>query len=197
MKTFIFLFTLFFFVSNLHAQQPTKRLKYDSLDYKIRIIEKHKMRQILFGYNFQQTRTPTTDDSTFHYIEIGYNKSTLISGYGLYNFTTYGLGTEILVGKNTIIGFKASAWRTVLPFVGLGINSIFYTDFRQGSFKIRPEIIFLGAQPFKISVGANLPFLCNNRFERMKHNWGQITFNALIKVKTVEKTQKRYEYKMW
>ncbi|TAE09496.1 MAG: hypothetical protein EAZ95_15930 [Bacteroidetes bacterium] len=197
MRKLFCLFLALIIASQTYAQKPKKpiiKFRYDSLGYSIRIFETHKMRQLLIGYNFQQTKTPTNPDSTFHYIEIGYNNSTLLSSQGFYNFTTYGLGTEILIGKKTIVGFKASAWRAVMPLVGLGINGIFYTDFRQGNIKIRPEILF-GAQPFKLSFGVNIPFLWNNRFERLKDNWGQITFNALIKTKTVEKTYKRFEKK--
>ena len=144
-----------------------------------------KAYKLLLGFNWQGS--PRGDTAkTLRYAEIGLHRTfTGFDGRHPPISWTYGLSTEILLHKNPVYGFKASAWATAFLFAA-GISAVYYTDFHYGNFKIRPEL-GLGMYPFKLTFGYNIPTFFNKDFERLRKNDLQITLNILLKIKTIER----------
>jgi hypothetical protein len=73
---------------------------------------------------------------------------------GIHEFTvSYSVSNEIKLSNKITIGPKIGIWIAGGPAVGL--NLIYYTDFNNSSFVLRPEIGF-GATQFKLVYGYNL-----------------------------------------
>lgn len=69
----------------------------------------------------------------------------------------YGISNEFRLHRDVIWGLKAGIWAGGgVAGLNMGLNMINYTDFRQNSFRIRPEIGF-GFDFFRVVYGYNLP----------------------------------------
>jgi hypothetical protein len=142
--------------------------------------------KLLVGGNLQQAYRVDGKEYNRNYIEIGIHKTlTSFDWHHPSSIFTHGISLEIAPESNPIYGFKYSAWMEVWCFV-LGLGGIYYTDFEQGNFKIRPEVGF-GLYPFKLTGGFNIPTICNKDFKELKRSQGQITLNILLKLKSLKK----------
>ena len=142
--------------------------------------------KLLVGGNLQQAKDENQKEFTRKYLEIGIHKT--ITAYDWHHpsaMWTHGLSVEISSADKTIFGFKYGAWGEFWLFV-LGLNVIYYTDFQKGNFKIRPEL-GIGAHPFKLTFGFNIPTIQNAKFKELQKSYGQITLNVLLKLKTLKR----------
>lgn len=144
--------------------------------------------KLLIGGNLQQAYRIDGKDYNRKYIEIGLHKTlTTFDWHHPSSVFTHGISLEIAPESNPIYGFKYSAWVEVWCIV-LGLGSVYYTDFEQGNFKIRPEV-GIGLYPFKLSAGFNIPTIRNKDFKELQRANGQVTLNILLKLKTLTKEQ--------
>ncbi len=181
MKIFIFL-CLFVCIKAVTAQgQP------DSVPWLGQLGKQYQETayKLLLGINLQGS-TQVNPEKSLKYLKIGLHRTvTDFGGRHMPIAWTCGLSTEILLDKSPIYGFKMSTWATAFFFVA-GMSTVYYTDFKQGNFKIRPEIGF-GAYPFKLTMGYNIPTIFNKDFERVRRNNMQITLNILLRLKTIKR----------
>ena len=142
--------------------------------------------KLLLGGNLQQAYRTNDQEYNRKYFEIGLHKTITVFGgqHGPSSFT-HGFSLEVAPEANPIYGFKYSAWGQVWCFV-LGLGGIYYTDFNQGNFKIRPEL-GIGMYPFKLTAGFNIPTIRNKEFKEIQRAYGQVTLNILLKLKTLKK----------
>jgi hypothetical protein len=138
-------------------------------------LEKHV--SLLLGYDFWHN----------HYGEIGF-------AYNAFGNTgpepvgwCYFASAEVRIGNKLLAGPKIGAWfGGGAAGLALGVNLIYYTDFRDGSLRVRPEVGF-GVDIWKVVYGYNIP-LTHSDFEGV--NRSTIGIALLIGVKktgTVEK----------
>ncbi len=142
--------------------------------------------KLLIGGNLQQAEDENQMEFTRKFFEIGIHKT--VTAYDWHHpsaMWTHGLSVEVSPGDKTILGFKYGAWGEFWLFV-LGLNGIYYTDFEKGNFKIRPEL-GIGAHPFKLTFGYNIPTIQNSKFKEMQKSNLQITLNILLKLKTLKR----------
>lgn len=116
---------------------------------------------LLAGYNFWH----------YHYVEIGasYSYLSVLDRAYPYAWATF-VSTEIFINKIPIFGFKAGGWVSgTAAGLAVGANAIYYTDFDDGSFQLRPELGF-GVGPIKIVYGYNFPITNRNFGRTNSHN---------------------------
>lgn len=79
---------------------------------------------------------------------------------------------EIRPARATIVGTKVGAWMSGgCGAMAMGINAIWYTNGKENTLRLRPEIGF-GIGPFKVVYGYNIP-LSNRDFDGVNtHNIG-------------------------
>ena len=129
---------------------------------------------ILIGYN----------GWTNNFGEIGIAKNRL-DGVGPHPLgRTFFASTEIkLSSSETIVGPKIGAWFGGGASLGaIGLSTIYYTDFNQGTWRLRPEIGF-GLDRFKLTYGYNIA-LTNKDFDKI--NRDNISFVFLLQVKQIK-----------
>lgn len=142
--------------------------------------------KLLVGGNLQQAYKHDGQEYSRKYFEIGVHK-TVTASYGHHPATafTHGPSVEIAPEINPIYGFKYSAWAEVWLMV-LGLSAVYYSDLTHGNFKIRPEF-GIGAAPFKLTAGFNVPTIGNKNFKELQRAQMQVTLNILLKLKTLKK----------
>ncbi len=148
---FFFLLTLIFFSFVLQAQTV------DS--FRIRLLYKEKSLSILTGLSSGQ----------YVFAEIGLSKITSGSD-GHHPFMSgYFISNEIKLSDRTVVGPKVGVWAAGgMSGIAMGVNVIYYTDFKNGSLTFRPEV-GIGMDLFKIVYGYNLQ-LTNKSFDRINTN---------------------------
>lgn len=181
------LFLWFILVINLtiHAQNQTNN---DSTTFrKIKEFRFQRAYKLLLGLNLQTNSHAEEDKKIRLYIaEIGLHRT--LTARSKFSFPTtfgYGISTEIIMDKNPIYGFKATAWTAGYLFLALGLSTVYYTDFQYGNFKIRPEF-GIGSYPFKLTIGYNIPTFYNSDFDRMRQQDTQFTLNVFLKIKELK-----------
>ena len=142
---------------------------------------REKSSSILVGLHLQETKNESGNDYRRKYIEVGLHK-TILTDYAVF---THGLSVEVSPEKRTIVGLKYGGW-TNYTFFSLGLNGIYYTDFKQGSFIIRPEF-GLGVDRFRFAVGYNVSTFSNDQFNELKDAKGQFMLNVLLRRKLIKR----------
>jgi len=165
--------------SFVYGQDSLSLTRYDPL------FRTFKKTEILIGISAQQDGR--NDEGSLWYAEIGMARSIHIgSRHGPASFGMY-VAEEFYFGSNTTVyGTKIGAYTHWLFDVGLAM--IYYTDFKKGNFKIRPELGF-GMGALRLVAGYNIPTIDNKAFELLKKNNGQISLQFLIPVNKKEEKE--------
>ncbi|NOZ46690.1 MAG: hypothetical protein GXO79_07890 [Chlorobi bacterium] len=152
----------------------------ESNNKKIKKLLVEKTYDIYTGLHFQLN----TDTRKINIIpEIGFAKVYYLK-VNQYDFLySWSLSNEIILRKNIIWGFKTSPWVSILNY-NLGISFIYYTDFKKGNFKIRPEI-GINFKKFKIALGYNIPTYENEAFTYLTDADLQLSFNYSFTIYSV------------
>jgi len=167
--------TLFFFLATrLHAQDTSYRL-----------VHFVRSTDLLIGVHWQgDGRESAKNEKMYRFIEIGVGK-------GNYNFSICGGGAsslyiseEMYFGKDkTILGTKVGAWMHYL--LDLGLSLVYYTDFKRGNFKVRPEF-GVGLGRMRLVVGYNIPTINNKAFTELTHHNMQASLQFTLGIKQKE-----------
>jgi hypothetical protein len=160
----------------LHGQDTSLRRNFE---WRVRDFRKT---EILTGISWQQDGSD--HKKSLHYAELGIAKS--IHSYSHYGPVSFGIyaAEEILFGNNSnVYGTKIGSYLHWL--IDFGLAMIYYTDFKKGNIKIRPEF-GIGMGAFRTVIGYNIPTINNKAFELLRKNNGQISIQFLIPVKKKE-----------
>jgi hypothetical protein len=146
-----------------------------------------KKTELLVGINWQGNTADKTH--TLRYVEVGVARSLHDdSRHGPVSFGLY-VSEEMYFGSNTtVFGTKLGSYLHGM-LADFGLAMIYYTDFKKGNFKLRPEIGF-GMGPVRLVVGFNVPTINNKAFELLRQNNLQISFQFLIPVAKKEYQRK-------
>jgi len=139
---------------------------------------RYKRTDLVTGFNWQPSLK--NDVSTIRYVEVGVGRS--VHQYGRHGPVSVGayVSEEIYFGKNNIYGTKAGVYMHYM--FDLGFSAIYYTDFKKGNFKLRPEF-GIGMMGFRAVIGFNIPTINNKAFYRLQKNYGQITIQYMWPLK--------------
>ena len=141
------------------------------------------------GANLQVAKDQSDKEYIRKYIEIGIHRTiTIDNGVHAQGAITQGLSIEFAPETKGIFGFKYGAWIEA-GLIVFGIDGIYYTNFSQGNFKIRPEL-GVGAYPCKLTIGYNIPTIANGDFQELTRANLQFTLNVLFRIKTISRTEK-------
>lgn len=89
------------------------------------------------------------------YLELGIGRNYCNDGfYDLPIMNGYYFSTEVRPGDNLIVAPKAGVWASAI--IAVGAEAIYYTNFTDGSFCLRPAVGF-GWSNFKLLYGYNIP----------------------------------------
>jgi hypothetical protein len=125
----------------------------------------------MVGYNFWSN----------HYAEIGIARSQLNFQDHQPQGSNYFISSEVRLGNTLVLGPKVGMWVGGVAG-GLGLSTIYYTDFDEGAWRLRPEL-GLGLSRFKLAYGYNVT-LTNKNFEKV--NTHNISLNVLISLRKRE-----------
>jgi hypothetical protein len=151
------------------------------------MIGKEVNRTLLIGASHQVSSSLTEQNRWF--MEVGLHKTSLF--HSRHGPAMYTYGASVLAGmdkNDKIIGFQVGACTSY--FYLLGLNMTYYTNFKQGNFKITPEL-GVGLAGLKLAVGFNIPTFANKDFMALRHADTQFIFSYLVKIKTI-KDEKRF-----
>lgn len=113
----------------------------------------------------------------YSYGELGF-AALLHSRYGFHPVSSVAfVSSEFKMGDKFIMGPKAGFW--IGGGLALGLNAIYYTDFDEGAFVLRPEIGF-GLYGFKLVYGYNWN-LTNKDFRGINTHFAGITYAIPVK----------------
>ena len=140
----------------LPAQAPSEDSVLGSvMDFNTR----YRQTALLTGLHIQPGKSNGT--GTLNYLEIGLARMIRQNGrHGPVSMGFY-ISEEIYPGKESIFGTKAGVF--IHYMVDLGFSAVYYTDFRKGNLKLRPEW-GIGIGGFRAVVGCNLPTIRNKDF---------------------------------
>jgi hypothetical protein len=65
----------------------------------------------------------------------------------------------------------------VYSFAAAGLSMVYYTDFKKGNLKIRPELGF-GMGRFALLIGYNIPTIENKSFDELRRQNMQVAIRA-------------------
>lgn len=169
-KSFI-IFIIIFLVQFGNAQENDS-IQYEKPDYPL--VEVHDSVKIM-SYGFDNVIGGVAGYSLgkYSYGEIGLS---LNSSHHLFSFIRY-IGSEFKIGSDFILGPKIGVW--ISGGMAFGLNAIYYTDFDDGAFVLRPEIGF-GLLGFKLVYGYNWN-LTNKDFMGINTHFAGITFSFPFK----------------
>src|SRR5215213_6830079 len=164
MKQSFIIFILLFQLNKLHAQDTSSArgfLHTWSTD-------------LLVGLHWQgDGRENAKDEKLYRYIEIGLAKGNYTKGICSGGATAVYVSEEMYFGKDkNIFGTKVGAWTHYL--IDIGLSLVYYTDFKRGNFKIRPEF-GAGLGGIRAVVGYNIPTIDNNAFTELSHHNMQVS----------------------
>ncbi|HEX2631093.1 MAG TPA: hypothetical protein VHM26_18895 [Chitinophagaceae bacterium] len=134
--------------------------------------------ELVLGYNWQADWRDEQDSKTRGYIEVGVGRS--IHSSGRHGSAVGGIyaSEEIHFGSNNIYGTKLGAYTHFFLF-DLGLAMVYYTDFKKGNFKLRPEMGF-GMGPVRAVFGFNVPTIDNKAFEELSRHRAQVTVQVMV-----------------
>jgi hypothetical protein len=135
---------------------------------------------LLIGAHLQQAARVNGDEYSRKYIELGMHSS-IMTPYAVF---THGFSVEFAPEKTPVTGFKYGAW-TNIYFVCLGINGIYYSDFRNGCFVIRPEF-GIGVSHFKMAIGHNFRTWSVGHLKPLESSDWQLAFAYLLRVRRLK-----------
>ena len=135
---------------------------------------------ILISVNLQKTKDQWGNEFKRKYLEVGLHR-TILTDYAV---LTHGPSVEISPEKHTTVGLKYGGWTNYTAY-SFGLSGVYYTDFRHGSFIIRPEF-GLGLGRFRFAVGSNISTFSNEQFTEIKEAKGQFTLNVLLRHKLIK-----------
>ena len=136
---------------------------------------------LLVGMNWQGS---TKAEKTYRFYEIGLAKGRyLYHPHGVTGGAIY-ISEEVhLNDSGNIYGTKVGVWTHYL--FDLGLAAVYYTNFKKGNLKIRPEF-GCGMGRLRIVVGYNIPTINNKAFELLKRNDMQISIQFTVGLKKEE-----------
>jgi len=171
MKRMVTVLLVFVLAYRSHSQDSTFMLC-----YRVRSTD------LIIGMNWQgDGREVAKNEKTYRYVEIGIGK-------GSYNMCICGGGAsgvyvseEMYFGKDKdIFGTKVGGW--VHYLIDFGLSLIYYTDFKRGNFKVRPEL-GVGLGRMRAVFGYNIPTINNKAFTELTHHNMQISIQFTVGVK--------------
>jgi hypothetical protein len=170
MRTFTLLLLLSSFIAS--AQDEGRHSRHEFARY--------RKTELLVGMNWQADWRDENNSQTRTYIELGLAKA--IHDQGMHGDAVAGIyaSEEIHFGKKNIYGTKLGAY-THFWLIDLGFAMVYYTDFKKGNFKLRPELGF-GAGPVRAVFGFNIPTIDNKAFEELRRHRAQVTVQVMIPV---------------
>jgi hypothetical protein len=88
-------------------------------------------------------------------VELGIMRAVWVDRHaiGSYGFS---LSTEWIPGPKNILAPQVSTWMEASPFLALGLNVIYVTDFQNSGFVVRPEIglgVYIGRLVYGYNIG--------------------------------------------
>jgi len=120
-------------------------------------------------------------------MEIGiFRRVDYYNRHGAGTFGAY-LSEEMSFGKKNIYGTKAGVF--LHAFIDLGMSIVYYTDFKRGNFKLRPEM-GIGILGVRIVAGFNVPTINNKAFPELRRKNAQVTIQGTIPWKTKKLTER-------
>lgn len=134
--------------------------------------------EIVTGYNFQ-TSEYNGSKPTRQYFELGIARS--IHQQLRHGPVSMGLllSEEVYLGNRNIYGTKLGMYTHYLFDVGFSV--IYYTDFRKGNLKLRPEL-GLGLGFIRIAGGFNIPTFENGAFPELARSNAQLVIQLLLPI---------------
>lgn len=157
----------------------------DTTDFKTYLEDlnkRYRSTAVVTGFNWQPSLRG--DVGMLRYSELGVARM-------VHQFTRHGpitmgvlVSEEMYFGKENIYGTKAGLF-THFMMIDLGFSAVYYTDFKRGNFKLRPEF-GIGMMGFRAVLGLNVPTLWNKDFYRLQKNYGQVTVQLMLGVKRKE-----------
>lgn len=168
---FFISFILIFLVQFLNAQENDS-IQIEKPDYPlVEVSDSVKIK----SYGFDNVIGGVVGYSLgkYSYGEVGLS---LNSSHHLFSFVKF-IGTEFRIGQDFIVGPKIGFWFS--GGMAFGLNAIYYTDFDDGAFILRPEIGF-GVLGLKLVYGYNWN-LTNKDFRGINSHFGGITFSFPFK----------------
>jgi hypothetical protein len=138
--------------------------------------------EMLIGFSWQGNVKDKV--KMMRYVEAGIAKS-LHAGtrHGPASFGVF-MAEELYFGsETTVFGTKLGAYSHWL--IDLGLSIIYYTDFKKGNFKVRPEA-GIGIRGLRLVFGYNIPTIDNRAFELLRINNAQLSIQFLLPVRKKE-----------
>ena len=140
--------------------------------------KRYQKSELVLGINWQGNWND--EIKSLRYLEIGYAKSIHQSGrHGPISAGLYA-SEEVYFGDRNIYGTKIGAYTHYL--FDIGLSMIYYTDFKKGNFKVRPEFGF-GIGALRMVLGYNIPTINNKAFPELRKNNAQVTIQFFLPVK--------------
>lgn len=138
---------------------------------------RYRKTALVTGYHLQFNSRKGSGDLQF--LELGLAR--MIEQNGRHGPVTMGVyvSEEIYPGKQSIFGTKAGVFLHYM--FDLGFSAVYYTDFRNGNFRLRPEF-GIGFMGMRAVAGFNIPTIRNKDFYRLQKNYGQISLQLFIKL---------------
>lgn len=144
---------------------------------------RYKKTEIVIGYNLQGNWKDNANAPNRQYVEVGVGRSVQVHGRHGPTSIGYYLSEEIHTGANTIYGTKMGVYAHYL--FDFGMAAVYYTDFKKGNFKFRPEL-GIGLAGFRAVAGFNIPTIDNKGFAALRRNNAQLTIQFLLGVSKKE-----------
>ncbi|SMC53088.1 hypothetical protein [Moheibacter sediminis] len=152
----------------------------------VRIIRLQNEKHIGVLASFNQGRY------SFGEIGMSFLRHTLV---GHHSFSSaYFFSSEFRLGDKLIVGPKIGVWSAGgMGGTAFGLNMMYYTDFDDGAFVLRPEIGF-GMFNFKLVYGYNWN-LTNKDFREINTHFAGITYSFPIRIAKIDKEIRIYSTK--
>lgn len=175
------------FLSLLLLQHLTMIAQDSSLQKRENLYNRLKQAEILAGVSWQGNLGDKVP--LMRYAEIGIAKS--IHAHSRHGPATFGIyaAEEIhITDANSVFGTKLGFYTHYMFDIGFAV--IYYTDFKKGNLKLRPEL-GVGMGALRAVFGFNIPTINNRAFELLRQNNAQLTLQFMIPVKKKDVTENR------
>jgi hypothetical protein len=142
--------------------------------------------EVLVGINWLSDFREDNRENVLRFGEVGISRS--IHSYGRHGPVSFGilLSEEFYTGKENLFGTKLGAYMHYL--FDIGFSMVYYTDFKKGTFKLRPEM-GVGVGGVRIVIGFNVPAINSKALEELKRKNAQITIQGMFPVKKKKSAQ--------
>jgi hypothetical protein len=159
------------------AQQNNQQPQYIDRYY-----QRFKKTELLVGMSWQGNWRNKDNSQTRRYIELGVARSLHV--YTRHAITSAGLyaAEEMYFGsRKNIYGTKVGAYAHIL-LVDVGAAAVYYTDFKRGNLKFRPEL-GMGFPNVRFVFGFNIGTIDNKAFQELSQHRAQVSVQFLLPVK--------------